>query len=241
MDKDAIEKEVRRLQKEIWNARDVRFRMSGVPDIPTIFDPRNVADHCELFYDERDRLETDYRGGAGAAGVWQRDRSTILVSTRYPFEVRRFTAAHEIGHFILHPHIGDRTLHREFPVDGSSGSRPRTEKEADYFAACLLMPSGWVRKMFEARFGIKTPLVLTETIAFHLGLDYGELFSQPRGSLLFARTVARAEKFGGMPFKSLAQYFGVSAMAMALRLEELGLVSAYLPTRQEAWVDNLGA
>lgn len=237
MDKQGIEKEVRRLQKEIWNAREVRYRMSGVPDVPTIFDPRNVADHCELFYEERERLDTDYRGGGGAAGVWRRDRSTILVSTRFSYEVRRFTAAHEIGHFMLHPRVGDRTLHREFPVEGTNAQRTSIEKEADYYAACLLMPSGWVRKMFEARFGTKAPLALTETVAFHLGADYGQLFSQPGGSLLFAKTVARAEKFGGMPFKSLAQYFGVSPTAMAIRLEELGLVAAYLPMRERAWVD----
>lgn len=237
MDKQGIEKEVRRLQKEIWNGREVRYRMSGVPDIPTIFDPRNVADHCELFYEERDHLDTDYRGGGGAAGIWRRDRSTILVSTRCSYEVRRFTAAHEIGHFMLHPHIGDRTLHREFPVEGSTGPRTPIEKEADYYAACLLMPSGWVRKMFQARFGTKTPLALTETVAFHLGADYGQLFFQPRGSLLFAQLIARVEKFGGMPFKSLANYFGVSPKAMAIRLEELGLVVAYLPTRERAWVD----
>lgn len=228
MDRSAIEKEVRRVQTEIWNARDVRYRMSGVPPIPTIFDPRNVADHCELFYDERDQLETDYKGGRSAAGLWQRDRATILVSTRYSYEIRRFTAAHEIGHFLLHPHVGDRTLHREMPLDGS-GFRTQIEREADYAAACLLMPSGWVRKMFEARFGTRHPIALTETVAFHLGADYGELFSQPRGSLLFARTIARAGKFGGPPFKSMAEYFAVSATTMAIRLEELGLATAYLP------------
>jgi hypothetical protein len=72
------------------------------------------------------------------------------------------------------------------------------------------------------------------TFAFHIGADYGQLFSQPRGSLLFAQTVARAEKFGGMPFKSLSKYFGVSPTAMAIRLEELGLVAAYLPMRERA-------
>jgi hypothetical protein len=43
MDKAAIEKETRRLQVEIYSRRDVRFQF-GTPDIPTLFDPRNVAD-----------------------------------------------------------------------------------------------------------------------------------------------------------------------------------------------------
>lgn len=196
MDKKAIEREVRRLQIEIWSQRAVRYPL-GVPGIPTIFDPINVADHCGLFYDVRDRLETDYRGGGEAAGLWQRDRSTILVSRRFKFEVQRFTAAHEIGHFILHPEVGGRTLHRELPMIGPRSIRPPLEQEADHFAACLLMPRGAVISEFEARFTTKQPMVLTETVAFHLKADPGVLFSQPRGSLLFAEAVARAQQLIG--------------------------------------------
>lgn len=227
MDKAAIEKEVRRLQVEIYSRRHVRYPL-GVPDVPTLFDPRNVADHCDLYYEERDRLDTDYRGGGEAAGIWQRDRSTILVSTRFSYETRRFTAGHEIGHYILHPHVGDRTLHRELPIGGSRSWRPPQEREADYFSACLLMPRGAVEKEFDARFGSKHPLVLTETVAYHLKADAGQLFAQRQGSLMFAEAVARAQQFDRRRFKSLAQYFGVSATTMAIRLEELDLVAAYL-------------
>lgn len=226
MDKEAIEREARRLQYEIWSQRDVRYQF-GVPGIPTLFDPRNVADHCGLYFEARDKLDTDYRGGGEAAGLWQRDRSTILVSRKYPFEVQRFTAAHEIGHFILHPKVGDRTLHRELPLNGQR-SRPTIEQEADYFSACLLMPRKAVVSEFDARFTSKHPLVLTETLAYHLKVDAGILFSQPRGSLLFAEAVAHTQQFDGRRFPSLAQFFGVSTRAMAIRLEELGLVAPYL-------------
>lgn len=227
MDKQAIEKETRRLQTEIWGRRAVRYPL-GVPGIPTVFDPRNVADHCELFFEVRDKLETDYTGGGEAAGLWQRDRSTILVSRRFSFEVQRFTAAHEIGHFILHPEVGGRTLHREMPINGPSRKRPQLEQEADHFAACLLMPRKAVTSEFEARFTSKQPMVLTETIAFHLRADPSVLFSQPRGSLLFAEAVAKAQQFDRKRFQSLAEFFGVSVRAMAIRLEELGLVASYL-------------
>lgn len=227
MDKVAIEKEARRLQFEIYGQRDVRYPL-GVPDIPTLFDPRNVADHCGLFYEVRDRIDTDYRGGGEAAGLWQRDRSTILVSKRFSYEVQRFTAGHEIGHFVLHPHVGDRTLHREMAVGSLSSYRPPMEKEADYFSACLLMPRNAVIKAFEARFGGKHPFVLTETIAYHLKADERVLFAQPAGSLMFAETVARAAQFDRCRFKSLAEHFGVSVRAMAIRLHELGLVASYL-------------
>ena len=90
------------------------------------------------------------------------------------------------------------------------------------------MPRKAVISEFDARFTSKHPLVLTETIAYHLKIDVGTLFSEPRGSLLFAQAVARAQQFDRLRFQSLAQFFGVSALAMAIRLEELGLVAPYL-------------
>ena len=48
------------------------------------------------------------------------------------------------------------------------------------------------------------------------------------GSLLFAEAVARAQQFDSRRFVSLAAFFGVSARAMAIRLEELKLVAPYL-------------
>jgi Zn-dependent peptidase ImmA (M78 family) len=227
MDKAAIEREARRLQVEIYGQRDLRYPM-GAPDIPTLFDPRNVADHCGLFYEERDQLGTDYRGGGEAAGLWQRDRATILVSRRFSFEVRRFTAGHEIGHYMLHPHIGERTLHRELALKSHTADRPALEKEADYFSACLLMPRNAVFKQFSGRFGGKHPLVLTETVAYHLKASERVLFAEPSGSLMFAEAVARARQFDRRHFDSLAEYFGVSVRAMAIRLDELGLIAPYL-------------
>lgn len=227
MDKFAIEKEARRLQFEIYGRREVRYAL-GVPGIPTLFDPRNVADHCGLFYDERERLETDYCGGGEAAGLWQRDWSTILVSRRFSYETQRFTAGHEIGHFILHPDVGDRTLHRELPIGLPRAARPQAEREADYFSACLLMPRKAVINEFNARFGDRHPLALTEAVAWHLKLDERILFSERVGSMLFAEAVARAEQFDRKRFLSLAKFFGVSAQAMAIRLTELELVVGYL-------------
>ena len=227
MDRVAIEREVRRLQVEIYSRRDVRYQL-GVPDIPTLFDPRNVADHCGLFYETRARLITDWEGGGEAAGVWQRDHATVLVSTRYSYEVQRFTAGHEIGHYILHPHVGDRTLHRELPIGGPRSDRPPLEREADYFSACLLMPRRAVVAEFDARFGSKHPLVLTDAVAYHLKADERVLFAQPSGSLMFAEAVAKAAQFDRRHFRSLAQHFGVSVRAMAIRLDELRLVASYL-------------
>jgi Zn-dependent peptidase ImmA (M78 family) len=55
---------------------------------------------------------------------------------------RRFTIAHEIGHFVLHP----QRLAPERDGDPGNASWQRQEREADQFAAELLMPEDLVRE-----------------------------------------------------------------------------------------------
>lgn len=58
---------------------------------------------------------------------------------------QRFTAAHEIGHYVLHKHlIGDR--HEDNYLLRSSGISNRQEREANEFAADLLMPRDLIEK-----------------------------------------------------------------------------------------------
>ncbi len=90
------------------------------------------------------------------------------------------------------------------------------------------MPRKAVIAEFDARFSSKHPLVLSDTVAYHLKADAGTLFAQPPGSLMFAEAVARAQQFDRKRFSSLAEFFGVSSRAMAIRLDELGLVAGYL-------------
>lgn len=51
------------------------------------------------------------------------------------FQKRRFITAHEYGHYILHKETNEIYAHR----DTTARNAPQ-EKEADYFARCLLMP-----------------------------------------------------------------------------------------------------
>ena len=51
---------------------------------------------------------------------------------------QRFTIAHEIGHFILHPQQDAFVDHRKERTGGEA--KPPRERQADMFAAALLMP-----------------------------------------------------------------------------------------------------
>ena len=53
---------------------------------------------------------------------------------------RRFIVAHEYAHFVLHKNKSRQYAHRD-----TSKREKAEEKEADYFARCLLMPEDWVR------------------------------------------------------------------------------------------------
>ena len=160
------------------------------------------------------------------AGAYDRKRKVIQVSTRFLLEEVRFTGAHEIGHVILHPQHGP--LHRDRPISRSgqpNPAKPVIEQEADFFAACFLIPDQLLEREFKARFGSKHPFELDEAAAFFLHLDdQFEDVSNGVEPLVLARSLTVATSFGGEHFYSLAQRFRVSPSAMALRLVEVGLV-----------------
>jgi Zn-dependent peptidase ImmA (M78 family) len=72
------------------------------------------------------------------------DGRQIVVRGASSEQRRRFTIAHEIGHFVLHP----RRLAPERGGDPGNASWQQQEREADQFAAELLMPEDLVREAF---------------------------------------------------------------------------------------------
>lgn len=65
---------------------------------------------------------------------------------------QRFTLAHELGHFLLHKqnegglHVDDSDFFIKFRDHHSSDGSDREEREANAFAAELLMPSGFLER-----------------------------------------------------------------------------------------------
>lgn len=73
----------------------------------------------------------------------------ILVTSRRDLHMQRFTAAHELGHFVLE-HEG--SLDREIRMPGEAPDRDPVELEANSFAAELLLPK-WLVKAAARRRG----------------------------------------------------------------------------------------
>lgn len=76
----------------------------------------------------------------------EEDKYTILLNKKDNINRRRFTLAHEIGHYFL----DKETLESdEIHVDVLYRCTDEKEKEIDYFAGALLMPKGLVEIMYE--------------------------------------------------------------------------------------------
>ena len=116
---------------------------AGVNSAPVLVE--QVAEHLGVEIELADLGED-----CSAVLVRNGDRAIVGVNKEHHLNRRRFSIAHEIGHFVLHR--GDTYVDKGYRVhfrDLESGSATkREEMEANAFAAALLMPAEWVRHAF---------------------------------------------------------------------------------------------
>lgn len=93
-------------------------------------------------------------GASKLSGALYANVREIVVNTRGRSEERqRFTIAHELGHWELKHHelgeLPEDTLGYSgvYEGDGTTEGRSSIEMEANTFAAELLMPGSWIRKL----------------------------------------------------------------------------------------------
>ncbi|WP_260436097.1 ImmA/IrrE family metallo-endopeptidase [Burkholderia glumae] len=222
-----IEKIVRGMHREIIQGAKLRYSC-GLPPYPQLFSPDSAIEKYGYSYEVRDSMPSATVGSAFVtAGMIDTVQRIVVVASDLNFEIQRFTAAHELGHLVLHESLSHMKRHRDRPATGEDFySRDPVEAEADYFAAVWLAPGPTVEHYFKERFG-NIPLTLNETTAFHVAGVKGvtDLMASKPNSLTFAIAVARATSFNSRRFESLASFFGLSAKAMAIRLRELRLVA----------------
>lgn len=96
---------------------------------------------------ESRQLENEFSGFL----VRRKNEHSIVVNSRHAKVRQRFTVAHEIGHYFLHSKkdvfIDGFVFHRNNPQP--QGINYQEEREANSFAAGLLMPSNLVREYME--------------------------------------------------------------------------------------------
>jgi Zn-dependent peptidase ImmA (M78 family) len=220
-----IEYRARSLQISLWKDRDKIWPVATSSNPINVLDPvvalRLLGYDCEL--DETLGQYSSDGSQVEIAGTLDKQARKVRLSRRFNTAVRSFTAAHELGHAVLH-NIGT-SLHRDRPLDGSTHSRASMEFEADKFASFFLMPAKQVQASFERIF-LTDQFTLNEATAFALGQgDYQTLSNKCKTLRQLSRLLASAVHYNGQHFMSLANQFLVSDEAMAIRLEELGLVA----------------
>jgi IrrE N-terminal-like domain len=92
------------------------------------------------------RLPLDVDGCSLYLKVPGKQPLVILNETRPP-KRKRFTLAHELGHVLIPWHIGTILDEIDFAGNGKDLPYWELENEANRFAAELLMPRRWVRKL----------------------------------------------------------------------------------------------
>jgi len=219
-----IEQHAISLQRRMWHDRS-QIWADATPSNPIdILDPTIALKLMGYNVDVYETLGQFYIDGKliEVAGTIDKSSKQVHISRRFPFNIRSFTAAHELGHALLHESSG---LHRDKPLDGAIISRNSVEIEADKFATFFLMPQKLVQAAFRRIF-LTERFFLNEETAFALGLgDYDSLNNKTKILRQLAKLIASAEQYNGVHFTSLANYFRVSTDAMAIRLDELELLS----------------
>ncbi len=228
MNHEKIQNEANRLHKEIWKNRASLWPGQS-PSPIEMLEPKVVCHILGIEYLELSNLEEQvfsFRGSKfRVAGLIDRQANRIVVSNAFPLKISRFTAAHEIGHWVLHP---KQVMHRDRLVDGSNSlntCRPVVEQEADYFAACLLMPEKLVTKYFQEIFRTTLPMKFDDAVSFWLNpVEPETILRAGKDSLDREFALAQCATFNSRHFYSLADQFKVSNAAMAIRIKELKLV-----------------
>lgn len=179
------------------------------------------------------RLQSDlarYHVPPRYAGYMDPARNTIAVARNLPPEVRQFTIAHELGHATLHREKG--ILFRDLPNSGAdleNESLDPEEKEANTFAADLLMPEELVRYVFPHYFGAPTLAGVRrdERIAFQLSTPQRRVTATQlngRSKRFFSLLLADSRPWLNPMMPTLCNLFRVSKIAMAIQLEAFKLV-----------------
>lgn len=185
-----------------------------------------VECHLGLPFQVED-LRTRFGGHDVLGAIWFSDGTIRVDSSLDPVEHPEmlgrynFTIAHELGHWRLHrEHLRrDPSQAMLFTANGApafvcrDGDTAPEEWQANAFASCLLMPREMLRKAWHRWRRNDSPVSLAD-----LGLN-ASAASEPDQRMAFERFC-----------RPLAVEFAVSAQAMRIRLEALGLfVKEYEP------------
>ncbi len=221
-----IEGIARQLQNTIWKYRNVIWRHDTPEREIDILQPEIVLEKMLGFqFNQPTTLGIHEIQGKqiNVAGLIDRKNKIVEISQDFSLEIQNFTAAHELGHALLHQQNGP---HRDRALDGSGtlGHRNFQERQADKFAAYFLMPRKLVENKFKQLFLTNKFKIHDETIFALEATSVSEFMKKCNSLRDLSVILASAKYYNNVNFDSISKQFRVSVGAMAIRLEELKLV-----------------
>jgi Zn-dependent peptidase ImmA (M78 family) len=156
----------------------------------------------------------------------------------------RFSVAHEIGHWRLHRSYVAKDANQASLFDGSpeptvicrsSQAKEPIEWQADFFSSCLLMPRHRVHKEWLECLGRTRPLLLSDLRPIGRVMMRAQTMIYEQGR---SETGAVDDALFEEVAKPIARRFGVSAPAMRIRLEKLGLLLRQTPPQASLRVSS---
>lgn len=219
-----IELIVKSLHTEIWRNRGILFDRNESIEPIQMLDPTVALKAIGYSVNAASGLG-QYDNGHGpveVAGYIDSSKNIVGISNQFPADIRNFTAAHELGHALLHDAVG---MHRDRALDGGNvySIQDTAEKEANKFASLFLMPEKLVKKEFRARYHTERFEIDDNSTFLISNKPMNRLRAKVKNSRGLARLLAESERYD-YRFISIKSHFKVSTEAMAIRLEELKLV-----------------
>jgi Zn-dependent peptidase ImmA (M78 family) len=242
---ETIERDADALLAQYAHARGLKIRAPiPIEDI--------VEKHLKLRveFDDLHQLLEVPRSGLGSdsdifGAIWL-DSGKIIIDESLDPEERptmegryRFTLAHEGGgHWRLHRSLvatdrDQESLFADVPkptvVCRSSQAKERVEWQADFYASCLLMPRRFVHAEWKEYLGRTRPLLLSDL------RPNGKVMMRAQ-TMIYQQGRSEGAAVEDALFESVAEpmarRFGVSRVAMRIRLEKLGLLLRKEPQQQ---------
>lgn len=123
---------------------DIERIVNKIIDDNDIFEaPVNLEKICQIFNIDVEPIDAD-DNLSGFFAIGDNQRKIIGYNKSHNENRRRFTIAHELGHFQLHHKPGQRLFvdhsKKFFRNEASTTGEIKYEREANAFAAALLMP-----------------------------------------------------------------------------------------------------
>lgn len=224
MNRKNIDEVVKQVHADIWRRKNDLWNGNPPTDPVALLEPSVILTDLGYHVQTVESIGQHFVRGVKTevAGTIDHVEKKVNISRRFSVQVQRFTLAHELGHALCHP--GSRELHRDVPIGKSEVTRDSREIEADHFASKLLMPSRLLLERFSKYFVIPK-IWLSEEVAYALcGTSSDRVREKCRNLRGLSLLVVRANTFNGSDFPSLATQFRLSDTAMAIRLEQMGLI-----------------